>query len=116
MRNRLFPTMLAGLLLMPAAAVLGTATAAGEPAATGTSASALAASTVDDVARALRKGPVYVDPAASGQLSPGQAAALAKKIKDADKPVFVAVLPQSSAFPAKTLLSTLRTDTGITGV
>ncbi|MFE9492178.1 hypothetical protein ACFYNF_38100 [Streptomyces sp. NPDC006641] len=116
MRNRLFPTMLAGLLLMPAAAVLGTATAAGEPAATGTSASAVAASTVDDVARALRKGPVYVDRAASGQLSPGQAAALAKKIKDADKPVFVAVLPQSSAFPAKTLLSTLRTDTGITGV
>ncbi|MFE3946610.1 hypothetical protein ACFXPV_32875 [Streptomyces sp. NPDC059118] len=126
MRNRLFPTMLAGLLLMPAAAVFGTATATAEdapaavatgmPAATGASASAVAASTVDDVARALRKGPVYVDPAASGQLSPGRAAALAKKIKDADKPVFVAVLPQSSAFPAKTLLSTLRTDTGITGV
>lgn len=48
--------------------------------------------------------------------SPGQAAALTKKIKDADKPVFVAVLPQTSAFPAKTVLTTLRTDTGITGV
>ncbi|MET9659558.1 hypothetical protein [Streptomyces sp. NPDC006510] len=112
MRNRLFPTMLVGLLLILAAAVLGMAP--GAPAATG--ASTAAASTVDDVAQALRKSPVYVDPAASDQLSPGQAAALTKKIKDADKPVFVAVLPRTSAFPAKTLLATLRTDTGITGV
>ncbi|MER5613100.1 hypothetical protein [Streptomyces sp. NPDC002215] len=107
MRNRLFPAMLAGLLLILAAAVLGMAP--GAP-------SSIRAATVDDVAQALRKSPVYVDPAASGQLSPGQAAALTKKIKDADKPVFVAVLPQTSAFPAKTLLATLRTDTGITGV
>ncbi|MFG3532193.1 hypothetical protein ACGF8B_36495 [Streptomyces sp. NPDC047917] len=107
MRNRLFPTLLAGLLLILAAAVLGMA-----PGAT----SSTGASTVDEVAQALRRSPVYVDPAASGQLSPGQAAALTKKIKDAGKPVFVAVLPQTSAFPAKTLLTTLRTDTGITGV
>lgn len=107
MRNRLFASLLAGLLLILAAAVLGLAP--GAPGSTG-------AATVDDVAQALRKSPVYVAPAASGQLSPGQAAALTKKIKDADKPVFVAVLPQSSAFPAKTLLATLRTDTGITGV
>ncbi|MEV5203272.1 hypothetical protein [Streptomyces sp. NPDC053720] len=107
MRNRLFPTVLIGLLLILAAAVLGMA-----PGATPST----GAATVDDVAQALRKGPVYVDPAASGQLSPGQAAALTKKIKDADKPVFVAVLPQTSAFPAKTLLTTLRTDTGISGV
>ncbi|MFJ7201493.1 MULTISPECIES: hypothetical protein [unclassified Streptomyces] len=107
MRNRLFPSMLAALLLILAAA--GPGMAPGASAATG-------ASTVDDVAQALRKGPVYVDPAASGQLSPGRAAALAKKIEDAGKPVFVAVLPRTSAFPAKTLLATLRTDTGITGV
>ncbi|MEE1767959.1 hypothetical protein PUR34_07115 [Streptomyces sp. JV185] len=107
MRNRLFPSMLAALLLILAAAGLGMAP--GAPAATG-------ASTVDDVSQALRKGPVYVDPAASGRLPPGPAAALAKKIKDAGKPVFVAVLPRTSAFPAKTLLATLRTDTGITGV
>lgn len=107
MRNRLFPTLLVGLLLILAAAVLGMAP--GSTPSTG-------ATTVDDVAQALRKSPVYVDPAASGQLSPGQAAALTKKIKDADKPVLVAVLPQTSAFPAKTLLTTLRTDTGITGV
>ncbi|MFH8517975.1 hypothetical protein ACH4CE_23360 [Streptomyces gelaticus] len=107
MRNRPFRSMLVGLLLILVAAVLGMAP--GAPA-------AREASTVDDVAQALRKGPVYVDPAASGQLSPGQAAALTAKIKDADKPVFVAVLPRTSAFPADSLLATLRTDTGITGV
>ncbi|WP_393060914.1 hypothetical protein [Streptomyces sp. LN549] len=112
MRNRPFPSflvpaLLAGLLLLLSAAALLLAPAA--PAATG-------ASTVDEVAQALRKGPVYVDPAAAGQLSRSQADALTKKIKDADKPVFVAVLPQSSAFPADTVLRTLRTDTGITGV
>ncbi|WP_189547853.1 hypothetical protein [Streptomyces gelaticus] len=107
MRNRMFRSMLVGLLLILAAAVLGMAPGAS---------AAREASTVDDVAQALRKGPVYVDPAASGQLSPGQAAALTAKIKGADKPVFVAVLPRTSAFPADSLLATLRTDTGITGV
>ncbi|MFJ9682911.1 hypothetical protein ACIRP2_33425 [Streptomyces sp. NPDC101194] len=108
MRNRLFPTLLAGLLLILSAAVLAMAPSA-TPGAVG-------ASTVDDVAQALRRGPVYVDPAAADQLSPGQAAALTKKIKDADKPVFVAVLPRTPAFPEQTVLPTLRTDTGITGV
>ncbi|MEV0748175.1 MULTISPECIES: hypothetical protein [unclassified Streptomyces] len=112
MRNRSFPSFLvpaflAGLLLLLSAATLLLAPSA--PAAT-------SASTVDDVAQALRKSPVYVDPAAAGQLSRGQADALTKKIKDADKPVFVAVLPQSSAFPEDSVLRTLRTDTGITGV
>ncbi|MFF3730614.1 hypothetical protein ACFYXM_09935 [Streptomyces sp. NPDC002476] len=77
---------------------------------------AVGASTVEDVARALRKSPVYVDPAAADQLSPSQAASLARKIKDAGKPVFVAVLPRTAAFPEQTVLPTLRTDTGITGV
>ncbi|MFD7720692.1 hypothetical protein [Streptomyces sp. NPDC059814] len=112
MRNRAFPALLlpallAGLLLILSAAALVLAPAA--PAATG-------ASTVNDVALALRKSPVYVDPAASGQLSRSQAAALTKKIKDADKPVFVAVLPQNSSFPASSVLRTLRADTGITGL
>lgn len=115
MRNRLFPTflvpaLLAGLLLLLSAAALLLAPAASAaPAVT-------SASTVGEVAQALRKSPVYVDPAAAGQLSRGQADALTKKIKDADKPVFVAVLPQSSAFPEDSVLRTLRTDTGITGV
>ncbi|MFF8917050.1 hypothetical protein ACF08M_27965 [Streptomyces sp. NPDC015032] len=107
MRNRLFPSLLAGLLLILSAAVLALAPAA--PTAVG-------ASTINDVAQALRKGPVYVDPAAADQLSPGRAAALTKKIKDADKPVFVAVLPRTAAFPEQSLLTTLRADTGITGV
>nr|WSW66615.1 hypothetical protein OG461_10690 [Streptomyces sp. NBC_00995] len=121
MRNRPFPAfpvpaLLAGLLLLLSAAALLLAPAA--PAATAASAASAAstASTVDEVAQALRRSPVYVDPAAAGQLSRGQADALTKKIKDADKPVFVAVLPQSSAFPEDSVLRTLRTDTGITGV
>lgn len=118
MRNRPFPTplvpaLLAGLLLLLSAAALLLAPAA--PAAPSV-AGASTASTVEDVAQALRRGPVYVDPAAAGQLSRSQADALTKKIKDADKPVFVAVLPRSSAFPEDSVLRTLRTDTGITGV
>lgn len=96
----------AGLLLILSAVVL-----AGAPAAT-----AAAPATLDDAARALRQGPVYVDPAAADQLTSSQKAALEKKIKDADKPVFVAVLPATSAFPPDHLLQDLRSDTGITGV
>ncbi|MER6126343.1 hypothetical protein ABT173_27730 [Streptomyces sp. NPDC001795] len=73
-----------------------------------------AATGVSAVAEALRKGPVYVDPAASGQLSTTDADALAKKIKDADKPVFITVLP--AGYPTKNLFSDLRTATGITGL
>jgi hypothetical protein len=73
-----------------------------------------AATDVSAVAQALRSGPVYVDPAASGQLSPADAGALAKKIKDADKPVFVVVLPAN--YPTRNLFSDLRTATGITGL
>lgn len=92
MRNRAFPhflvpAFLAGLLLLLSAAALLVA-----PGATG-------AAGVDEVAQALRKNPVYVDPAASGQLSRAEADALAKKIKDADKPVFVAVLRGPPRFP-----------------
>ncbi|MBW8700620.1 hypothetical protein MBT84_13550 [Streptomyces sp. MBT84] len=69
---------------------------------------------VSTVATALRKGPVYVDPAASGQLSARDADALAKKIEDAGKPVFVAVLP--AGYPTQNLFADLRTATGITGL
>ncbi|MBV9022483.1 MAG: hypothetical protein JO362_01445 [Streptomycetaceae bacterium] len=68
------------------------------------------------VAEALRKSPVYVDSRASSQLSSSEAAALAKKIKDAGKPVFVAVLPAAPEFPPQTFLNDLRTEVGITGV
>ncbi|MFD1661353.1 hypothetical protein ACFSL4_24905 [Streptomyces caeni] len=69
---------------------------------------------VSVIAEALRKDPVYVDPAASGQVSARDADALAKKIKDAGKPVFITVLP--AGYPTRNLFSDLRTATGITGL
>ncbi|WP_229871664.1 hypothetical protein [Streptomyces longisporoflavus] len=75
---------------------------------------AAAATSVPAVADAWEKSPVYVDPAASDQLSGADADALAEKIKDADKPVFVAVLPAD--FPRQDLFQKLRTETGVTGV
>ncbi|MEU8582145.1 hypothetical protein [Streptomyces abikoensis] len=71
---------------------------------------------LDAAAQALRKGPVYVDPRAAAQLPAADADALAKKIKDADKPVFVAVLPNAPEFPQSTVLRDLRTKVGIAGV
>ncbi|MFH9396393.1 hypothetical protein [Streptomyces sp. NPDC017556] len=106
MRKRLFPALLAGLLLIIAAAALALTSPA----------SAAPAATVQDAAQALRDDPVYVDPGARDQLSVADEKALENKITDADKPVFVAVLPDTPAFPEERLLQTLRSDTGITGV
>ena len=77
---------------------------------------ARAADGLSDAAQALRQGPVYVDPRAQDLLPPRDADALAEKIKKADKPVFVAVLPKASEFKPATLLQDLRTQVGITGV
>ncbi|MFB7913051.1 hypothetical protein [Streptomyces sp. NPDC056061] len=120
MRNRLFLNWSAGLLLALSAALPVAATEAAPvepPVSTASVGVAVPrASTIDEVAQALRRNPVYVDPAAADRLTAVQTAALTKKIKDADKPVFVAVLPRTAAFPEQNLLATLRTDTGITGV
>ncbi|MEU0991418.1 hypothetical protein [Streptomyces sp. NPDC005953] len=120
MRTRLL-SALSGLLLALSAAVLGTAP--GAQAATGADSVASSGVTTsmqvtgpETVADAFRDGPVYVDPRASDQLSRQDADALAKKIKDADKPLFVAVLPVGSDYPAATVLPAIRTDTGITGL
>ncbi|MEV0007683.1 hypothetical protein [Streptomyces sp. NPDC047973] len=105
MRKRLFAPLWACLLLILTAALLAmSSTAHAAPA------------TIDGAAQALRQDPVYVDPAAAGQLPASQEAALEKKIIDADKPVFVAVLPATSQYPPENLLQNLRSDTGITGV
>lgn len=72
-----------------------------------------AATGISTVAEELRKNPVYVDPAASAQLPPTEAAELSRKIKDADKPLFIAVLPADQ--PTRNLFTDLRTATGITG-
>ncbi|MDN3297838.1 hypothetical protein QWM81_28120 [Streptomyces ficellus] len=104
MRTRPFPLLsaLVGLTLM---LLLALAPSAGAKA-TG----------LEDAAEALKQGPVYVHPEAAGQLPRAEADALAEKIKDADKPVFVAVLPATEEFPQQGLLRDLRTETGITGV
>ena len=81
----------------------------------GSSASARS-SGINAAAEALKRGPVYVDPGAAGQLDKAQAKTLSDKIKKADRPVFVAVLPATSAFPPQTVLQDLRSATGITGV
>ncbi|WP_235459367.1 hypothetical protein [Streptomyces olivochromogenes] len=94
---------LAGLLLALTLAVL-TVLAPGAAAVTGVSA----------IADSLRKNPVYVDPAASRQLSPTTAAALRRQIENADKPLFIAVLPAD--YPTRDLFTDLRTATGITGL
>ncbi|MFF2720315.1 hypothetical protein [Streptomyces sp. NPDC058011] len=106
MRKRLFPTLLAGLLLIIAAAALALTSPA----------SAAPAATITDAAQALREDPVHVDPAARDQLSVADEKALEATIENADKPIFVAVLPDTEAFPEEGLLQTLRSDTGITGV
>ncbi|GGW46241.1 hypothetical protein [Streptomyces xantholiticus] len=80
------------------------------------SGAAVKASGLSDAADALKQGPVYVHPAMTGQLSQSEADSLANRIEDADKPVFVAVLPATAEFPPEDLLRNLRTDTGITGL
>ncbi|MFF8839057.1 hypothetical protein [Streptomyces sp. NPDC015130] len=104
MRTRPFPLLsaLAGLILL---LLLALAPSVGAR-----------ASGISDAAAALKQGPVYVDPGAADQLSQADADALAQKIKDADKPLFMAVLPANAEFPPEDLFQNLRTETGITGL
>ncbi|GAA4683324.1 hypothetical protein GCM10023347_42920 [Streptomyces chumphonensis] len=71
---------------------------------------------VSAVAEELRQDPVYVHPEARSELSSGEEARLEARIEDADKPVFVAVLPATDEFPPDTVLADLRALTGVTGV
>ncbi|MEU5079308.1 MULTISPECIES: hypothetical protein [Streptomyces] len=75
---------------------------------------ASAETSVSTIAQALRKSPVYVDPAARDQLPANTAEALAARIKRADKPLFIAVLP--AGYPTAGLFTDLRAATGITGL
>ncbi|MGW4567967.1 hypothetical protein ACWEN3_38190 [Streptomyces sp. NPDC004561] len=99
-RTRSLPALLLAVLAL----VLATALAPGASADTG----------VSTIAQALRKSPVYVDPAASAQLSKADADTLAKRIRTADKPLFIAVLP--AGYPTGRLFADLRAATGITGL
>src|SRR5690606_27614590 len=100
------PRTFVRLLIMPVVAALAVLLAAAP--------GAQAAADLSEVGRALRERPVYVDPDARDILSEADADALAKKIEDADKPVFVAVLPADQ--PTRNLFRNLRTETGVTGL
>ncbi|WP_369225807.1 hypothetical protein AB5J52_33345 [Streptomyces sp. R39] len=97
---------LPALLFLACALALVALTASAPPAGAATGVSA--------IADALRRSPVYVDPAAAGQLSAADADSLARQIKDADKPLFIAVLP--AGYPTGNLFTNLRTATGVTGL
>ncbi|MCG7204886.1 hypothetical protein MB828_13815 [Streptomyces arenae] len=99
-RTRSLPALLLAVLALLAVTV-------GAPQAT-------AATGVSTIADALRRSPVYVDPAAAAQLSTAEADTLARRIKDADRPLFIAVLP--AGYPTRNLFTDLRTATGITGL
>ncbi|MGW1600249.1 hypothetical protein [Streptomyces eurythermus] len=75
---------------------------------------ASAETSVSTIAQALRKSPVYVDPAARDQLPADTAEALAARIERADRPLFIAVLP--AGYPTANLFTDLRAATGVTGL
>ncbi|MFJ2591507.1 hypothetical protein [Streptomyces erythrochromogenes] len=108
MRTRLISVRLGSLLSGLLLALGATALAVAPQASADTGVAA--------VAEALKEGPVYVDPRAEAQLPKAEADALAKKIKDAGKPVFVAVLPATADFPQDKVLAAIRAETGITGL
>ncbi|WP_406112318.1 hypothetical protein [Kitasatospora purpeofusca] len=76
---------------------------------------ASAAGGLDDATAALKQGRVYVDPAMAGRFGQAQADALTEKIRKADKPIFVAVVPAADPYGASTVFDDLRTKVGITG-
>lgn len=100
LRTRSLPALLLAVLALVMATALAPA--------------ARAETSVSTVADALRRSPVYVDPAVSREVPPAEARALAKRIEDADKPLFIAVLP--AGYPTQKLFSNLRAATGITGL
>ncbi|KJK58775.1 hypothetical protein [Saccharothrix sp. ST-888] len=77
---------------------------------------ASAAGGIDEAATALKNSQVYVDPAMTSRFSEDQAAALSRKLKDADKPIYVAVVPDNAQYPSATVARDLRTRVGVVGV
>ncbi len=77
------------------------------------------ATTVADVAAALRQDPVYNQAGASRALSADDLAELRRRIHDADTPIFVAVLPEaaiaSNGGNADDLLQAIARKTGLSG-
>lgn len=67
------------------------------------------------VGEALRRDPVYVDPAAERSLTQAEADQLGAAIRDAGTPVFVAVLPEDAAASPEAALDDLLDATGLAG-
>lgn len=70
---------------------------------------------LSDVGEALRRDPIYVDPAAERTLSQAEVDQLAAAIRDAGTPVFVAVLPEGAAASPEAALDELLEATGLAG-
>ena len=82
-------------------------------------ATAMARTSIDAVASALRSDPVYNDPSAENALTPGQADDLRGQIAATGLPIYIAVLPASAAAEAgspESLLTDLRNAVGRDGV
>ena len=60
---------------------------------------AMAQDVAETAGEALRDDPVYVDPGAEAQLSASEQDDLRAQIRDADEPIFIAVLPDSAGQP-----------------
>src|SRR5689334_8229113 len=76
------------------------------------------ATTIGDVASALRQDPVYNEDDAARHLSAGDAAELRQRIRDAGTPIFVAILPERAADEnggAANLVHEIAAKTGLSG-
>lgn len=70
----------------------------------------------EEIGKALRSQPVYVDENARDMLSRSDQEALSRQIKASDEPVYVVVLPKNSSYHEETVLSDIREATGRSGV
>ncbi|MFE5208506.1 hypothetical protein [Streptomyces sp. NPDC056600] len=115
------PASIAAAALLTTSAGLATGVPLASAAPTGTvaaaesrPAAAPAATDIQEIGERLRDNPVYVDPQAAGQLSQAEAADLTDRIENADRAVFLVVLPAD--YPTDNIFGDLRAATGITGV
>lgn len=79
---------------------------------------AFAGPVISKAAHSLRSDPVYVDPAASSEISSDQAASLRTKIENGSHPMFIAVLPRTIGAEASSpqdALHQLAKQTGVVG-
>ncbi|MGW7520133.1 hypothetical protein ACWGJ2_31600 [Streptomyces sp. NPDC054796] len=96
--------LLAVVTLLAMAAPAGAAPGASGPA------------TPEEIGKALRERPVYVDEGARGRLGAAGQRALSERIGSAGEPVYIVVLPKDAAYHQSTVISDIREATGRAGV